>query len=87
MIQKLVYGVFNRKRKIVNLYKGDYPRDVEKMIKKLLRNVPEDNLVGLQSIVIVNKSAQKKLKNAPGLYVPKSRRELQRVEIAVDNFF
>jgi hypothetical protein len=73
--------------KIINLYKGNYPHNIEKMIKKLLHSVPEENLIGLHSIVIVNKSTQKKSKDAAGLYVPKYKNELPRIEIAVDNVF
>jgi hypothetical protein len=57
------------------------------MIMKLLRKVPEENMVGLHSIVIVNKSAQKRLKDAAGLYIPQYKDELPRIEIAVDNVF
>lgn len=54
---------------------------------KLLRSVPEENLVGLHSIAIVNKSAQKKSKDAAGLYIPQYKDELPRIEIAIDNVF
>jgi hypothetical protein len=73
--------------KIIDLYKGDCPLNIEKMIGKLLRVVPEENLAGLHSIVIVNKSAQKKSKDAAGLYVPQRKNELPRIEIAIDNVF
>lgn len=73
--------------KIINLYKGACPRNIEKMIKKLLRSVPEENMIGLHSIVIVNKSAQKKSKDASGLYMPRNKKELPRIELAVDNIF
>ncbi len=73
--------------KIINLYKGDCPLDLEKMIRKLLRVVPEENLIGLHSIVIVNTSAQKTHKEAAGLYIPKSKNEMARIEIAVDNVY
>ncbi len=73
--------------KIINLYKGNCPRNIEKMIKKLLCSVPEENLIGLHSIVIVNKSAQKSHKDAAGLYIPKYKEELPRIEIAVANTF
>ena len=73
--------------KIINLYKGNCPRNIEKMIKKLLRDVPEENMVGLYSIVIVNKSAQKKSTDARGLYIPQYKNELPRIELAVDNIF
>jgi hypothetical protein len=52
--------------KIVNLYQGNCPLNVEKMIRKLLRVVPEENLIGLHSIVIVDTSAQKMHKGAAG---------------------
>ena len=73
--------------KIINLYEGNCPLNIEKMIKKLLRNVPEENMVGLHSIVIVNKSAQKNSIDAAGLYIPQYKNELPRIEIAVDNVF
>ncbi len=73
--------------RLINLYDGDCPLNVEKMINKLLRVVPEENLIGLYSIVIVNISAQKKRQGAAGLYIPKSKNEMARIEIAVDNVF
>ena len=73
--------------KIVNLYKGNCPRDIEKLIKKLLHIAPEEYIAGLHSIVIVNKSAQRNRNNSAGLYIPKYKNELPRIEIAIDNVF
>lgn len=73
--------------KIRNLYSGDQPRNVERTIMVLLRKVPAEYLVGLDQIVIVSKSAQKGKKDAAGLYIPKYKDELARIELAIENIY
>jgi hypothetical protein len=73
--------------KIMNLYKGKFPRNIEKKVSRLLSHVPSECLVGLGEIVIVHRSAQKKKGEALGLYIPANRKEAPRIELAVDNIY
>ncbi len=72
---------------IKNNYVGKLPINIEKRLRKLLKGVPNDYLVGLKMIIVLNTIAHRNNKNANGLYIPGSKTEPPRIEIALDTLF
>lgn len=71
--------------KIKNFCEKHFPINLEKRINKLINYVPQKYLIGLDSIVIIDKIVRKK--DTAGLYIPKNKNELPRIEIAIDTIF
>ncbi len=59
----------------------------EKLISKLLIKVPQEHLVGLDSITLVDHLTYKKNQKAGGLYWPRKGREPARIELAVGTIY
>jgi hypothetical protein len=73
--------------KIENQYKEGVPINIEKTVNNLLIKVPKEQLVGLDTIVIVNKVTHKRGRKADGLYWPKIGSESARIEIAIGEIY
>ena len=63
------------------------PLNFERIVVKLLKVVPNEHLIGLESISIIDKFTQKKDKGAWGAYRPKYGLEKARIEIAVEYLY
>lgn len=68
-------------------YRIQLPINIEKLISKLLIKVPQEHLVGLDSIILVDQLAYKKNQKASGLYWPRKGHEPARIELAVDTIY
>ena len=73
--------------KIVSAYQIRFPHNLEKMVKRILRSVPQQYTTGLHSVILVDRITRKKVKDALGIYVPKSDSEMPHIEIAVETTF
>lgn len=72
--------------KIINKCSKKSPVNIESKIRKLLRVIPEEDLVGLDSIIILNEPPNKH-KNVRGLYWQKHKLQPARVEIYINNIY
>lgn len=70
--------------KIENNYRGRLPFDADGLVRKLLRTVPNEHLIGLGVIIFVDHIAHKRNKKTGGLYWRKTRQEPAKIEIAFD---
>ncbi|CCQ90510.1 hypothetical protein NITGR_300006 [Nitrospina gracilis 3/211] len=73
--------------KIINQYSRRLPFNIEKLTRKLLKAVPNEHLVGLDSITLMDEFQQNKYKNALGLYRKKHGLQPARIEIALGNIY
>lgn len=70
--------------KIYNNLQSSIPVDVVKIIKKLLKRVPPEHLVGLDGIIACDYVTFKKNRNnVAGIYNPKSGHEPATIEVAI----
>ncbi len=72
--------------KIIDKCLKKSPVDLEKKIRKLLKVIPEEDLVDLDSIILLDEP-QKKYMDAQGLYWEKYKLQPARVEIYIDNIY
>lgn len=70
--------------KIINESSKSIPLNLEKIILKLLKVVPDEHLIGLESISLVDEFPEKKYKNALGTYSQKYGLDKARIEISVE---
>lgn len=63
------------------------PLNFERIVAELLKVVPNEHLIGLESISIIDKFTLKKDKDNLGLYWPKYGLEKARIEIAVEYLY
>jgi len=68
-------------------YRTQLPINIEKLISKLLIKVPQEHLVGLDSIALVDQLTYKKNQKAGGLYWPRKGHEPARIELAIDTIY
>jgi len=75
------------KTKVICAYRARFPRNIGKMAERILRAVPEQYTLGLDSIILVDRIRRSKSRDAVGIYVRKSASELPHVEIAVETLY
>ena len=63
------------------------PINIERLVRKLLVKVPEDHLVGLGSIILVDQVTHKRDKKSEGLYWQSKGQELAKIEIGVNTIY
>ncbi|MFA5073519.1 MAG: hypothetical protein WC539_06450 [Nitrospirota bacterium] len=63
------------------------PFDIERMIEKLVIQVPQGHLEGLDLIMLVDQVKRKKKQDIKGYYWPKTEEEPAKIELAVDVIF
>ena len=68
-------------------YRTQLPINIEKLILNLLIKVPQEHLVGLDSIALVDQLTYKKNQKAGGLYWPRNGHEPARIELAIDTIY
>ena len=73
--------------KISNECSMQIPLNFERIVAELLKVVPNEHLIGLESISIIDKFTLKKDKGNLGLYWPKYGLEKARIEIAVEYLY
>lgn len=56
-------------------------------VKKLLRVVPREHLIGLEKIVILNEIRDKKKRRVGGIYREKSNEQPCSIELAIDRIY
>jgi hypothetical protein len=64
-------------------YTTSVPFDVERRVRRLLKSVPADHLIGLDEITIVDRVTHAKDKESGGLYWQRQGREPARIEIGI----
>ncbi len=69
--------------RVTKAYQSHYPRDLVKMVKKILRRVPEQYLIGLDEVILVDKIMRRHRRDSAGIYVRKNYNETTHIEIAV----
>ena len=74
--------------KIENYYqKNFFLFNVESKIRELLDFIPNEHLVGLEKILVVDEIRNNKAKNAAGIYNQKHGSEPATIEISVDSVY
>ncbi len=59
--------------KIINKYPFRLPFRLESRIRSFLREIPENFLIGLDSIILVDKIVYKDHDDITGMYIPEGR--------------
>ncbi|MFA4828190.1 MAG: hypothetical protein WC855_04550 [Thermodesulfovibrionales bacterium] len=75
------------KIRIEKKYQVRIPINIERLVRKLLVKVPEDHLVGLGSIILVDQVTHKRDKKSEGLYWQRKGQELAKIEIGVNTIY
>ncbi len=73
--------------RIEKQYQARIPFDVERSIRKLLKNVPSEHLIGLGSIFLVDQLSHKPSHKSAGLYWHKKGHESAKIEIAISTIY
>lgn len=73
--------------RIENHYKGTIPLNIEKLVINLVKKVPPEHLIGLDTISLVDKASHKENKLAGGLYWEKDGKDPSWIEIAIGEIF
>lgn len=68
-------------------YQAQLPFDVERSLRNLLKVVPQDQLLGLGSIILVDQITHKSSRKSEGLYWHKRGHELAKIEIAISTLY
>ncbi len=68
-------------------HESHIPTTIEKLVKTLLSKVPNEHLIGLGAIIIVDQVTFKKHRRSEALYWPKDGKELARIEIGIETIF
>jgi hypothetical protein len=63
------------------------PINIEKLIQKLLIEVPKEHLIGLDAITLVDHLTYKGNKKSSGLYWPRKGHEQAKIELAVNTIY
>ncbi|MGV7222337.1 MAG: hypothetical protein ACQ9MH_12505 [Nitrospinales bacterium] len=69
--------------RIINEYCKPLPINIEKFIRRLLEELPEEDLVGLDAIIIKDKFSYNIHNNASEIYRKKTKSEPARIEISL----
>ena len=72
---------------INNYYEGKLLINIEKLLINLLKTVPKNYLIGIKSIVLVNKISDRNYRDAAGLYMPQQSGELPWIKIGIDQAY
>lgn len=73
--------------RIEKQYATRIPFDAEKFVAKLLRKIPSEHIVGLESIMLVDEATHMRDKKSGGLYWQRMGHEPARIEIALDTIY
>ena len=73
--------------RIEKSYQVRIPFDVEASVRKLLHKIPNEHLLGLAAIILVDQVTHKRNKKSGGLYLQKKGQDPAKIEIAIDSIY
>lgn len=71
--------------KVEKHYQMQVPVDMVQMVSKLLKNIPQEHLIGLGAIILSDQLSQNRV--AEGLYWPKKDREPAKIGMALGTIY